>query len=254
MLIRALRDANLPKFLSADCELFREPDHGPLPGARLSRRVHRVTWSGPLSSQSGEVDLQPKETFVTQGCPAVRDIQRALRRHACRSHGRSQDDQLPDSQVGDDKASQRTATTTPFQVIHTYVFNPKCIKMGELYGEYNDMTGEWTDGLGSTLIRNAVADCRPMDEKVGGVRRPRGRDLDREHEHCARRQLHAVPSQRQRSSSTPITMRMLFEVQDLAVASPATVSRCGMVYMPPNELGWLPYVTTWSRTRSCPRQ
>ncbi len=43
-------------------------------------------------------------------------------------------------------------------------------------------------------------------------------------------------------------MRILFEVQDLSVASPATVSRCGMVYLTPDELGWRPYVKTWVHT------
>lgn len=38
---------------------------------------------------------------------------------------------------------------------------------------------------------------------------------------------------------------MLFEVQDLAVASPATVSRCGMVYLSFDNLHWSLYVKSW---------
>ncbi|KAF7254361.1 Dynein heavy chain 14, axonemal [Varanus komodoensis] len=40
-------------------------------------------------------------------------------------------------------------------------------------------------------------------------------------------------------------IRMVFEVDSLSQASPATVSRCAMVYVDPVDLGWEPYVKTW---------
>ena len=41
------------------------------------------------------------------------------------------------------------------------------------------------------------------------------------------------------------SMRIVFEVQNLEAASPATVSRLGVVYIPEATLGWKPYVESW---------
>lgn len=40
-------------------------------------------------------------------------------------------------------------------------------------------------------------------------------------------------------------MTMMFEVEDLTVASPATVSRCGMVFLETKQLGWFALVKSF---------
>ena len=138
---------------------------------------------------------------------------------------------------------KKESANEKFKVVEVDVLNPKSITMGELYGQEDPDSKEWTDGLASTKIRRFTLNDEsinswtvfdgPVDaiwiENMNTV-------LDDNMTLClANGERIKLKSQ----------MRMLFEVQDLAVASPATVSRCGMVYMTPSDIGWKPYVDKW---------
>lgn len=49
-------------------------------------------------------------------------------------------------------------------------------------------------------------------------------------------------------------MRLLFEISNLRTATPATVSRAGILYINPQDLGWNPYVSSWIETRKLPSE
>ena len=44
--------------------------------------------------------------------------------------------------------------------------------------------------------------------------------------------------------------KMVFEVENLNNASPATVSRCGIIFISPSNLGWRPLIDTWCKDRT----
>jgi dynein heavy chain len=50
------------------------------------------------------------------------------------------------------------------------------------------------------------------------------------------------------SMSSQVTL--LFETEDLSTASPATVSRAGIVYCDYEKLGWKPYFESWLKQKT----
>lgn len=48
--------------------------------------------------------------------------------------------------------------------LQDYPINPKSLSLGELYGEFDLSTNEWTDGVLSSVMRQTCADEKP-DQK-----------------------------------------------------------------------------------------
>lgn len=44
-----------------------------------------------------------------------------------------------------------------FAVVRVYPINPKALDLAELYGEYNLGTGEWHDGVISSIMRKTCS-------------------------------------------------------------------------------------------------
>ncbi|XP_072239156.1 dynein axonemal heavy chain 1 [Leuresthes tenuis] len=130
-----------------------------------------------------------------------------------------------------------------YEAVQIHVLNPKSITLRQLYGEYDSLTHDWTDGVLSALMRGGAAS---KDKKKKWYM------FDGPVDAVWIENMNTVLDDNKRlclSSGEIIkltnTMTVMFEVQDLAAASPATVSRCAMVYLDPSILGLSSLTECW---------
>eukprot|EP00930_Biecheleria_cincta_P008309 TRINITY_DN10972_c0_g3_i1.p1 TRINITY_DN10972_c0_g3~~TRINITY_DN10972_c0_g3_i1.p1 ORF type:complete len:4176 (-),score=874.55 TRINITY_DN10972_c0_g3_i1:69-11708(-) len=241
-LIRALRDSNAPKFLSFDLPLFS----GIISDLYPEAVIPTVDYGKLRVEMENQLRLQ-KLQIVPAFCTKITQLlETQLVRHGVMLVGLTMVGKSTNSNILSKTLSQlkKDGSDDPsHQQVKIFFLNPKSITAEELYGSFNENTGEWKDGLVALLVREAVSDTSdnkkwvnfdgPVDaiwiENMNTV-------LDDNKMLCL--------SNGERIKLPP-TMCMMFEVNDLAVASPATVSRCGMVYLEPVHLGWKCLIQTW---------
>ncbi|CAF1941259.1 unnamed protein product [Rotaria magnacalcarata] len=243
--LRAIRDVNIPKFLQDDLKLFTGIVSDLFPKIKEEPIDYEILEEG-LRHACKQLKIKDVPGFLLK---CIQLFETTIVRHGLMlvgptGSGKTKSYESLQLAMTHMKGKINPAGS-PFKPVHTYVLNPKSITMGQLYGAFDDLTHEWTDGILSTLMRHGVAaendDKRwyifdgPVDavwiENMNTV-------LDDNKKLCL-------------SSGEIIkmtdAMTMMFEVADLSQASPATVSRCGMVYLEPSILGLEPFVECWMK-------
>lgn len=243
VLMRALRDMNLPKFVFEDVPLFLGLIADLFPGLDCPRVRY------PNFNDAVEAVLQENKYVLLphQADKVVQMYETMLTRHTTMIVG----------PTGGGKTvvinTLAQAQTRLGIATKLYVMNAKACTVVELYGTLDPVTRDWTDGLLSCIFReinkptdknerkyivfdgdvdalwvenmNSVMDDNRLLTLANGER-------IRLQKHCA----------------------LLFEVADLRYASPATVSRCGMVYVDPKNLGFNPFWQKWCNGRGSDKE
>lgn len=126
--------------------------------------------------------------------------------------------------------------------------NPKSVTPRLLFGDLDD-AGEWHDGITAKIFRECAEDKATSQQQFNSLHwvlfdgpvdalwiENMNTVLDDNKKLCLANGETVKLSD---------AMSIIFEVEDLLEASPATVSRCGMVYLESKDLGWMPLFEPW---------
>jgi dynein heavy chain len=241
LLLRALQDVNIPKFLAMDLPLFEGIISDLFPGKKRPDLDYGALMR-TMKEAIGEKGLQPHPWFISK---VIQLYEMIVVRHGLMlvgptGGGKSCNLHVLEATLG--KLKDEGIKGFAYEHVQIFQLNPKSITMGQMYGQVDPNTMEWQDGIMSTMYRNATVegDDRkwivfdgPVDaiwiENMNTV-------LDDNKKLC----LNSGEIIKMSGEMT-----MMFEVEDLTVASPATVSRVGIIYMEPKGLGLDVLVQSW---------
>jgi dynein heavy chain len=240
LLMSCLRDMNLSKLVAQDVPLFLSLISDLFPALGM-----------PLGQEHNELKAALKNVVTTEKlilhdawCVKVVQLyETTLVRHGIMMVG----------PAGSGKSRiiscLQDSLTTTTGIIHKRVrMNPKAIRAEEMFGETDKMSGEWLDGIFASMwakfndrnrkdIQWIICDG-PVDalwiENLNTV-------LD------DNKILTLANGDR-----VPMTdnVKLLFEVEDLRNASPATVSRAGIIFVSESDLDWEPVLQSWLRRKA----
>uniref|UniRef100_F6SMV4 Dynein axonemal heavy chain 9 n=1 Tax=Equus caballus TaxID=9796 RepID=F6SMV4_HORSE len=233
VLMRSLRDFNIPKIVTDDMPVFMGLIGDLFPTLDVPRR-RDPNFEALVRKAVVDLKLQAEDNFVLK----VVQLEELLAvRHSVFVVGNA----------GTGKSQVLRSLHKTYQVMKRRPvwtdLNPKAVTNDELFGIINPATREWKDGLFSSIMRELANITHDG---------PKWILLDGDIDPMWIESLNTVMddnkvltlSSNERIPLNP-TMRLLFEISHLRTATPATVSRAGILYINPADLGWNPPVSSW---------
>uniref|UniRef100_A0A671VQH4 Dynein axonemal heavy chain 17 n=1 Tax=Sparus aurata TaxID=8175 RepID=A0A671VQH4_SPAAU len=236
VLMRALRDFNIPKIVTDDMPVFMGLIGDLFPALDVPRK-RDLDFEKHVKESILDLKLQAEDNFVLK----VVQLEELLAvRHSVFVIGNAGTGK---SQVM--RSLQRTYQNMKRRPVWADL-NPKAVTNDELFGIINPATREWKDG-DYRLFSNIMRELANVTHSG-----PKWIVLDGDIDPMWIESLNTVMddnkvltlASNERIPLNP-TMRLVFEISHLRTATPATVSRAGILYINPADLGWNPPVSSW---------